>query len=307
MHIDLQHSNISEHSAYSTNSNRNDLPLQRWYPGQSLALHAALEYVIRPFFQASRTDTAKLELVRQLSASESNTIFALVRDPKSSPKLIKLAEKSNVHIIPGDLNSLSQLQAAAKSVSEITGGSLDILINNGAYLDTANAAIPPSQLTEPDHLQTFLDAMNKSVDTNVIGAIYVTNSFLPLIEQGKEKKIVHISTGNGDTDIVIGSGTAALLPYSASKAMLNNVVAKYGVELQPKGIHVVGISPGFVNNHDYTPEMLEYLLSMFRKIQPDATAITEETSVRLQLQVISKLGWEVQGRMISQHGNQRWF
>lgn len=181
------------------------------------------------------------------------------------------------------------------------------MINNGAYLDTANAGVLPSQLTEPDRLEIFVDAMNKSVESNVVGAVYVTNAFLPLVEQGKEKKIVHITTGHGDTDLIIGTGFAALLPYGASKAMLNNVVARYGVELQPKGIHVVAISPGFVDNHPMSQEALDYALSMFRKIQADAACISVETSVRLQLETISKLGWEVQGRAISQHGNQRWF
>lgn len=246
--------------------------------------------------------------MRQLSACETNIIFALVRDTKSSPALTELAaENPRVHIVQGDLNSFPQLQEAAQSVSAVTGGSLDILINNGAYLDTANAGVLPSQLTEPDHLDTFIDAMNKSVDTNVVGAVYVTNAFLSLIEQGKEKKIVHITTGHGDTDLILGSGFAALLPYGASKAMLNNVVARYGMELQPKGIHVVAISPGFIDNHPMSQEALDYTLSMFRKVQSDAARISAETSVRLQLETISKLGWEVQGRAISQHGNQRWF
>lgn len=246
--------------------------------------------------------------MQQLSSSKNNVVFALVRDSKSSPVLTELAARnSNVHIVPGDLNSWTQLREAAESVSAVTGGSLDLLINNGAYLVTANAAVLPSQLTEPDHMEAFLDAMNKSVDTNVMGAIYVTNAFLPLIERGKEKKIVHITTGHGETDVVIGSDFATHLPYGASKAMLNNVIAKYGVELQSKAIHVVGISPGFVDNHPMSQEELDYVLSLFRKFDPDAKRINAETSVRLQLDTISKLRWDMQGRVISQHGNRKWF
>jgi NAD(P)-dependent dehydrogenase (short-subunit alcohol dehydrogenase family) len=59
----------------------------------------------------------------------------------------------------------------------------------------------------------------------------VTNALLPLILKGQEKKIVHISTGMADTDLVLKSGVSYAVPYSASKAALNLVVAKYAAEL----------------------------------------------------------------------------
>ena len=155
-------------------------------------------------------------------------IFALVRNTTSSSELTELATSNpNVHIVLGDLNSLPQLQEAAKTVSSITGGSLDVLINNAAYLDTSALALLPSQLSDAEHLENVKDAIGKSVESNVFGAIYVTNSFLPLIERGNEKKIIHISTGMADTDLILQSGIAGSVPYSASKAMLNSIVAKY--------------------------------------------------------------------------------
>lgn len=95
-------------------------------------------------------------------------------------------------------------------MSAITGGSLDILINNGAYLDMAHAGVLPSQLTEPRRLEVFVDAMNKSVESNVVGAVFVTNAFLTLIERGEGEKIVHITIGHRDADFILGTGFAAL-------------------------------------------------------------------------------------------------
>ncbi|PWN86777.1 putative short-chain dehydrogenase, partial [Acaromyces ingoldii] len=250
-----------------------------------------------------------LEFIRQLSQNQNNAVFAIVRDTTSSPKLTELAaSKQNVHIIQGDLNSFFQLREAAKNISSVTGGSLDVLINNAAYLDDSVATVQPSQLSDPEHVEQLKDAIEKSVESNVLGTIHLTNTFLPLIEQGNEKKIIHTSTGLADTDVILGTEISGLVPYSASKAMMNAVVAKYGAELKPRGIHVVALSPGFVDTNPMPQEALDWMSAMFRKIDLKVNGrISVEESVRDQLDTISKLGWDVQGRMISQHGDRNWF
>lgn len=193
-------------------------------------------------------------------------VFALVRNTISSPELTELAKtQPNVHIVLGDLNSLTSLQEAARTVASVTGGSLDILINNGAYLDTSTAMIMPSQLSDPEKVDHVKDIIRKSIESNVFGAIYVTNSFLPLIEQGKEKKIVHTTSGLGEPDFVMATGIAGVVPYSANKAMMNSIVAKYGAELQSKDIHVVAMSPGWVETSPMPEQALEYMASLFKK------------------------------------------
>ncbi|KAF2005037.1 putative short-chain dehydrogenase, partial [Amniculicola lignicola CBS 123094] len=246
-----------------------------------------------------------LEFIRQLSKEPTNVVFAIVRNTTSSPELSDLAAKnSNVHIVLGDITSLSQIQEAAKVVSSITGGSLDVLVNNAAYLSESTAALQPSELSSPENLELVKESIQKSVESNVLGAIYVTNSFLPLIEQGTAKKVVHISTGMADTDLILGAGVAGSIPYSASKAMMNCVVAKYSVELKAKDIHVVAMSPGWVETNPMPQEALEWMTAMFKKVDPRVTGrIQKEDSVRDQLETISNLGWAVQGTMISQHGN----
>lgn len=268
-----------------------------------------LESVFLPLLSHLTTDIPQLEFIRQLSHDQANVVFAIVRNTTSSSDLTELATtKSNVHVVLGDLNSLTSLQEAAQTIASITGGTLDILINNGAFLDESTAMIMPSQLSEPEHLEHVKDMFEKSVESNVFGAIHVTNSFLPLIEQGKEKKIVHTTSGMGDTDLTLATGIAGLVPYSASKAMMNSVVAKYGAELQPRNIHIVAMSPGWVDTSPTPQEALDWMASMFRKVDPKVNGrISKEESVRDQLQTISKLGWDVQGRVISQHGDRNWF
>jgi NAD(P)-dependent dehydrogenase (short-subunit alcohol dehydrogenase family) len=193
-------------------------------------------------------------------------------------------------------------------VASVTGGSLDVLINNGAYLDSSTMMTMPSQLSDPDIIDHVRDVTLQSVEANVFGAINLTNYFLPLIERGTEKKIVHTTTGLSEPDFTLATGIPGLVPYTGSKAMMNVIIAKYGVELRPKDIHIVAISPGWVETSPLPEEGLAWIGSCFRKVDPNVKArIQPEESVRHQLDTISKLGWDVQGRMISHHGDRNWF
>ncbi|TVY33085.1 putative oxidoreductase [Lachnellula subtilissima] len=254
------------------------------------------------------------EHIRQLSANPSNIIFALVRNTTSSPKLTALAASNpNVHILPGDLNSITQLQEAAEKVSSVTGGSLDILINNGAYLDTETPGFPATSLSSPENIEKVNNAFYKGIDTNVLGAIHVTNTFLPLILKGTEKKIIHISSAMGDSTLVLKGGIAGAVSYSATKAMLNLVVAKFAVELAGQGVLILSLSPGWVDTDEGepTPESKagqQYLLSLFQKYDPKIKGRTaKEVSVKDQLETIGRVTMESSGKMISQHGNEDWF
>ena len=190
-----------------------------------------------------------LELVRQLSSNPSNTVFGIVRNPDNAINLASLTKLNpNVHIIKGDVGSPEQLAAAATAVSEVTGGGLDILIHNAAASDPATFFLPPSQL--PADTEGLHEAFRDTLDTSVFGAIIVTNAFLPLVRQGIEKKIVHISSGMADVDMIRKAGIPYAVAYSAAKAALNVIVAKYAAELAPESIKVLALSPGWVDTYE---------------------------------------------------------
>lgn len=88
----------------------------------------------------------------------------------------------------------------------------------------------------------------------------MTNALLPLILKGSEKKIVHISSGMADTELVLKSKVAYAVPYSTSKAALNLVVAKYAAELGPKGVKVLSLSPGWVDTDEGEGMLFSFLI-----------------------------------------------
>jgi NAD(P)-dependent dehydrogenase (short-subunit alcohol dehydrogenase family) len=85
------------------------------------------------------------------------------------------------------------------------------------------------------------------VKTNVINNIFVINSFLDLVRNGKEKKIILISSQSADIEFTRITGFPNLLGYSAAKAAIMVIITKYAVELAPYGIKTLSMSPGWVN------------------------------------------------------------
>ena len=86
-----------------------------------------------------------------------------------------------------------------------------------------------------------------SWQTNVVGNIHLFNLFLPLVLKGKMKKVVTISSGHADLDLIneFEVDTSAL--YAASKAAMNVIVGKFNAQYKKDGVLFLSISPGAVD------------------------------------------------------------
>jgi NAD(P)-dependent dehydrogenase (short-subunit alcohol dehydrogenase family) len=129
-----------------------------------------------------------LELTKQLldlPASQVAKIFALTRSssaPAALQELIKRNPDRVVHV-SASVDDTDSVQKAAEEVKEKLGGQgLDILVNN-AGLQTYNPggtkAMPPHELSE-------------NLNVNVIGVHRMIAAFLPLLEMGKQKKVINL-------------------------------------------------------------------------------------------------------------------
>ncbi|KAK8040972.1 short-chain dehydrogenase/reductase [Apiospora phragmitis] len=120
-------------------------------------------------------------------------------------------------------------------VSKVTGGKLDILINNAGLLH-----IMPFADTDPaDARRVF--------DVNVLGTISVTHAFLSVL-------IASASSSDGGDDSIVanlGSINTILHPpfvsvYSAAKAAVETLSSSMRTELAPLGVRVVVLKTGCV-------------------------------------------------------------
>ena len=86
-----------------------------------------------------------------------------------------------------------------------------------------------------------------SFNVNVVGVVKTINAFMPLIQQSTVKKVITISTGMADFDLVNEFEIDNAAPYSISKSAANMVVAKYNARYKKDGILFLAISPGLVD------------------------------------------------------------
>jgi NAD(P)-dependent dehydrogenase (short-subunit alcohol dehydrogenase family) len=248
------------------------------------------------------------EFVNQLSAVPDHTVFALVRNRATASRLVDL-NRSNVHIIEADITNLPALKAAAARISEVTAGSLDVLINNAAFVEDQRYGLtldsyPSEELLTKDLVDSF--------NINVVGVVHTINTFLPLLKNGKSKKVITISTGAGDLDMTLQAEFAAGAPYAISKAAINMVNVKYAVQYRSEGFVFLAISPGLVDTSTKPPtaeelEQFGAMVDKFKIAYPDFTGpISPETSVKLQLEVIEQATVRDTGAFISHKGNKEW-
>lgn len=70
---------------------------------------------------------------------------------------------------------------------------------------------------------------------------------MPLLRKGSEKKVLTLSTGLADTEVINQVDIDIAAPYSISKGAVNVAVAKYNALYKKEGFLFMAISPGYVD------------------------------------------------------------
>lgn len=109
-------------------------------------------------------------------------------------------------------------------------GRIDLLVNNAGY-----AMMGPVIEMSPEDFRT-------QWETNVTGAMTLTNAVVPSMIERRSGEIVNISSISG----VLTSPFSGA--YCASKAALNSLTDALRLELAPFGIRVVCVQPGGVKS-----------------------------------------------------------
>jgi NAD(P)-dependent dehydrogenase (short-subunit alcohol dehydrogenase family) len=172
-----------------------------------------------------------LEFVRQYAA-DGWRVYAACRAPGEAGDLRKLAAGSDgrVELLALDVTDSAGVRAAA---ARLAGVPIDLLINN------AGVGSPKGQkLGGLDYA-----AWQRVLDTNTLGPMRVTEAFLASLEKGRQKKVVTITSGMGSIGDNTSGGSYA---YRTSKAAVNMVTKSLSVDLAPRGIICIVMSPGWV-------------------------------------------------------------
>lgn len=152
--------------------------------------------------------------------------------------LKKLTETRRAGIEELELDVLSQssIKACAEKLDALTGGVLDILINNaGAGLNYPVVDIP-------------LDEIRNIFELNTFSLIPVTRAFLPALMKSKNAKVAN------NISVAAYTGLPIQGAYNASKAAANGLTETLRLELAPFGIKVVALMTGSVKTKFFEKE-----------------------------------------------------
>lgn len=173
-----------------------------------------------------------LEFARQLLA-RGDQVIACCRQPEQAPELHALGHSPQLRIRPLDVSDADQI-AVLPGQLESDGLEVDVLINN------AGVAEQSESLGQLDAVR-----MARVLLVNSISPILMIQALSPWLKKsGQSPKIFCISSLLGSVGLARESDYG--LSYPMSKAALNMGVKQCSIRLQPEGIPVLALHPGWV-------------------------------------------------------------
>ena len=118
---------------------------------------------------------------------------------------------------------------------------LDVLVNNAGILIDQEQEHPPVYQTE-EEWRIRWDNLQKTLQTNVVGAFELCDRFGPLMKKQRYGRIVNVSSGLGQLNQMLDGFTS----YRISKAALNAVTRIFSAQFKEFNVLVNSICPGWV-------------------------------------------------------------
>jgi NAD(P)-dependent dehydrogenase (short-subunit alcohol dehydrogenase family) len=167
------------------------------------------------------------EVAKQLAARDHRVIVTSRTEKSAAAAAAKIGADSVAHALDtSDAASIHQLAAWIKGEF----GQLDVVVNNAAILLGESMSI----------LDTPPDTFEKTMRTNALGPLLVTQAVAPLLRRSKTARVVNVSSGAGQ----ISSMTSYAPAYSISKAALNAITVMLANALPNARVNCV--DPGWV-------------------------------------------------------------
>jgi NAD(P)-dependent dehydrogenase (short-subunit alcohol dehydrogenase family) len=160
----------------------------------------------------------------------------------------------DAHALQLDVTDLASITVAAERVGK-EFGRLDVLIQNAAISNTnkqsGQSVEDHARTTRPSNVS--LGEMRAVWDTNVFGVLSVYQAMLPLLRATPGARIVNVSSGVGslatNMDPAFAYRSIFGPVYPASKTALNALTVAMALELEPEGIRVSAVSPGYTKTN----------------------------------------------------------
>lgn len=164
-----------------------------------------------------------LELCRQVK-ERGDDVVAVCR--RRSADLDKLGAR----VIDGvDVRNLDDVRRLRE---QLDGTKIDVLINVAGILSNQQLG----KIDEP-----AIEAIRAQFEVNALGPVLVTQALMDLLHKGSKVGIITSRMGS-----IADNGSGGSYGYRMSKAAVNAAGKSLAIDLEPRGISVVLLHPGYV-------------------------------------------------------------
>ena len=179
------------------------------------------------------------EVARQIARAGWIVLAAARNEELGKQAAARLqAEGLDVHFVHIDLDAPATPTTAAETIRS-QFGKLDLLINNAAIAGQQDG--PPSKVP--------IDTVQKTMQTNFIGTVAVTQAMIPLLQLAGKAQIINVSSELGSVSLHNDPNwkyaPVKFLAYCASKAALNMLTVQLAYEFRDGNIAVNSVNPGY--------------------------------------------------------------
>jgi NAD(P)-dependent dehydrogenase (short-subunit alcohol dehydrogenase family) len=207
-------------------------------------------------------------------AADGWQVFAACRNPPKAEQLKDLAQKAGdrVSVLAMDVTDRESVRSVAM---QLKNTSIDVLINN------AGIGGPRGQATGNVDYEAWAHVFN----VNTIGPMRVFEAFIDQLARSERKLVVTITSGMGS---IADNTSGGSIPYRSSKAAVNMVMRTAAIDLAPRHITCVLLSPGWVKTDMGGP----------------GARLTPQQSVTAMRKLIAKLGPGDSGKFLHYDGRE---
>ncbi len=153
------------------------------------------------------------------------TVIGTARSPEKAVEL----KATGAQVVALDVTDSESVASMAKSLK---GTAIDVLVNNAGVIGNPQ-----------ENFKSFdFDKALMTYNINSLGPMRVTQALYDNLLEGKEKKVIHITSILGS----IENNSGGYYDYRASKAALNTMNKSLSIELESEGFTCVVLHPGWV-------------------------------------------------------------
>lgn len=180
------------------------------------------------------------------------TTYATMRTPEKDVMIRNAGEKENlpIKVIQLDVTDINSVRNAIDRINS-EAGRIDTLVNNAGY-----ALVGAFE-------DLSMEEIKSQYETNLFGVIRVIQSVLPTMRRQRSGRILNLSSGAGIFGYPGGSA------YVSTKFAIEGLSESIAYELEPFGIKVILIEPGFIQTN------FANAMTIARKAQDQSSPYTQ--------------------------------